>query len=91
MWVIWPSTHEVHITIKIQYTKNDPSKKQRKTILKKIQKKKNKKIKKHVGKAKAKFSTNSILKKVNSTKIILKKNTCGEILYQNKNHMGGIL
>ena len=38
-----------------------------------------KKWKKKVGKAKvkAKFSTNSILKKINLTKIIFKKKTCG--------------
>ena len=40
-----------------------------------------------MGKTKAKFSTSSILKKINSTKIILKKKTCGKILYQNKNHV----
>jgi hypothetical protein len=53
-----------------------------KIILKKIQKKNKKKRKfwkkikiqkKHEGKIKAKFSTISILKKLNSTKIILKK------------------
>jgi hypothetical protein len=39
-----------------------------------------KKWKKKVGKAKAKakFSTNSILKKINLTKIIFWKKTCGE-------------
>jgi hypothetical protein len=40
---------------------------------------KNKTEKKHVRKVKAEFSTSSILKK-NSTKIILKKKTCGATL-----------
>jgi hypothetical protein len=40
---------------------------------------KNKTGKKHVRKVKAEFSTSSVLKK-NSTKIILKRKTCGETL-----------
>jgi hypothetical protein len=37
-------------------------------------------MKKKVGKAKDKFSTNSILKKINLTKIIKKKKHVGETL-----------
>jgi hypothetical protein len=62
--------------------------------MKKTQKNKKKKRQfwgeKHLGKVKAKFSTNSILKKKYSTKIILKKKH-GEILYQNKIHVEKIL
>jgi len=43
-----------------------------------------------VGKAKAKFSTRSILKK-KFDKDNLKKKTCGETLQQNKNHVGETL
>ena len=44
------------------------------------------KLKKNVGKAKTKFSTNLILKK-NSIKIFKKKKHVGETLQTNKNHV----
>ena len=43
--------------------------------------------KKHVGKVKVKFSTNSILKK-KFNKDNFEKQSCGETLQQNKNHVG---
>jgi len=45
--------------------------------------KKQKQIKKHVGKVKAEFSTSSILKKI-SIKIILEKNTWGNTVAKQK-------
>jgi len=62
--------------------------KKRENFGKKIKIQKNKK--KHEGKVKAKFSIISILKKIKFNKDNFKK-TCGEILYQKKNHMGKIL